>query len=152
MLLNSSTTDIPITTTNLYIGVDNGQSTNELILNSNFENLEELVFVKNSATYIRNITIDGLPELNAIRFGEYSCRLGSSSRNDGHLVIANSPKLLEISVNSYSMQDYSTVIISNLTILRSLYIDSYALQNIKTIELYSNSNKVLISYRSAFSC
>ena len=137
LLGNSSISDIPQNTTKLFFATDHDDGSNELTIDNSFTKLEELHFSPKSEVSIRNLTIDGVPELHSISFGKYSCRMSSSSRNDGLLTISNLPKLMNIEIQDYALQDYSSVIFFNLSSLQTITIGSYAFQYSSSIQLSS---------------
>ena len=136
---NSSLSTIPTNISRLFVTVNYDDLANNFLLDNSFSNLEEVNFASNSMASIRNITIDGVFELQSISFGRYSCRVGTTSRSDGWLTISNSPKLESIEIQNYALQDYSSVIFSNLSSLQTISIGSYAFQ-------YSNSLQLTSSY------
>ena len=135
VLGNTSISSIPNTITKLFFAANHDDGSNELVMDYAYSNLEEIYIGSNSEMSIRNITIDGVPELQSISFGKYSCRVSSNSRNDGWLTISNSPKLKIIEMHSYALQDYSSVVFSNLSSLQTISIGNYAFQQSLSFEL-----------------
>ena len=132
---NTSISSIPKTTTKLFFAANHDDGSNELVMDYAYSNLEEIYIGSNSEMSIRNITIDGVPELQSISFGKYSCRVSSNSRNDGWLTISNSPKLVIIEIQNYALQDYSSVVFSNLSSLQTISIGNFAFQQSLSFEL-----------------
>ena len=132
---NTSISSIPKTTTKLFFAANHDDGSNELVMDYAYSNLEEIYIGSNSEMSIRNITIDGVPELQSISFGKYSCRVSSNSRNDGWLTISNSPKLMKIEIQNYALQDYSSVVFSNLSSLQTISIGNFAFQQSLSFEL-----------------
>ena len=132
---NTSISSIPKTTTKLFFAANHDDGSNELVMDYAYSNLEEIYIGSNSEMSIRNITIDGVPELQSISFGKYSCRVSSNSRNDGWLTISNSPKLMKIEIQNYARQDYSSVVFSNLSSLQTISIGNFAFQQSLSFEL-----------------
>ena len=131
----SSISIIPANITYLYFALNYQGNTDFIVIDNFFLDLREIVFAKGSSSTIRNITIDGVPELQSISFGKYSCRVSSNGRNDGWLTISNSPKLKIIEMHSYALQDYSSVVFSNLSSLQTISIGNYAFQQSLSFEL-----------------
>ena len=100
------------------------------------------MFARKSSTPIRNITIDGLTELQSIVFGESSCSASSGEGREGKLVIMNSPKVEYIEVKSKALDDYSHIKFSNLSSLKSLVIDEYAFEWGEIFELESKEQLI----------
>ena len=134
---NTTITSIPRNTTHLFFGTSYNGGSSDLIFTSDYSNLEEIVFAKKSGVAIRNITINAVPKLRSITFSDYSCRVGTTSRNDGWLTISNLPNLVELSIQSYALQDFTSFVLSNLTTLETLCTSSYAFQYASVFEIIS---------------
>ena len=134
---NTSISSIPKPTSILFFAADPDDGSNELLFDHSFADLEKVYFSPNSEKSIRNITIDGVPELQSITFGRYSCCVSTSSRNDGWLTISNSPKLMKIEIHNNALQDYSSVVFTNLSSLQTISIGNFAFQQSLSFELQS---------------
>ena len=139
---NTTIASIPRNIKQIFFGTSYTGGSSDLLLNSDYSNLEEIVFAKKSGVTIRNITMNAVPNLRSITFGSYSCRIGTTSRSDGWLTITNIPKLVELSVESYALQDFTSFVLSNLTSLEILRTSYYAFQYASIFEISSKTVKL----------
>ena len=139
---NTTITSIPRNIKRVFFGTSYNGGSSNLLLNNDYFNLEEIVFAKKSGVTIRNITINAVPNLRSVTFGNSCCRVGTTSRSDGWLTITNLPKLVELSIESNALQDFISLVVSNLTTLETLSTPAYAFQYASVFEL--SSKKVLL--------
>ena len=92
---------------------------------SGFSKLKRLEIGNDCFSYVEEVKLIGLNELESVEIGENSFTKLKNSRGDDpnrHFYVKNCPKLRELKMGRYSFSDYTVIEIENVDALESIEI------------------------------
>ena len=116
---------------------------------SGFSKLKRLEIGNDCFTYVEEVKLIGLNELESVEIGEKSFtekRNGDGNDPNGHFYLKNCPKLKSLKVGCYSFSDYTVCAIENVDALEVIemgelddysYVFYYASLELKSILIHS---------------
>ena len=129
-------------------------ATPSLLLGYWLRSLKCLTIGDDSFTMVRDLSLDGLQELESIVIGK-NCfaftknwdDVRGSLRTDGSCRIVNNPKIKSIRIGDYSFSDYHTLTMGNLPSLQSVDIGEMCFYRAPIFSLRSRILSTMLSFR-----
>ena len=87
---------------------------------SNFHRLKRVRIGNDSFMNVRELVIDGLPNLESVKIGNSCFTLGDGERADGICRITNCPNLRRLEIGNDSFADFKSFELSNVNSLQSI--------------------------------